>query len=217
MNQKVSTGLGTAVLLVMAFTAGYFVWIIEKDNSQEPMYYQVASTEKIIQDSQKKDVNPATEEVGLLSYTSSEFGFKFTYPEKHQGEGVCFYKPYIDTLTQITYIDISMSCPQSSDMQSGTFSFNTVSGIVITPWEGSLLDFVTAKQKEITPATDFVLEGPVDIYGKQAYALRCPEDESVVGEMPSICSDRWFLENAGSVFELTHNAEPLLKSIEFLR
>lgn len=34
MNQKVSTGLGTAILLVIAFTAGYFVWIVEKNNQQ---------------------------------------------------------------------------------------------------------------------------------------------------------------------------------------
>lgn len=32
MNQKVSTSIGTGILVIMAFTAGYFVWMVEKSN-----------------------------------------------------------------------------------------------------------------------------------------------------------------------------------------
>lgn len=34
MNQKIPTGLGTAILLAMTFTAGYFVWVIDRNYEQ---------------------------------------------------------------------------------------------------------------------------------------------------------------------------------------
>lgn len=58
MNQKVSTGLGTAILLVMAFTAGYFVWMIESkphDESRTLVTYKQDTKSMPSLDSVKED------------------------------------------------------------------------------------------------------------------------------------------------------------------
>lgn len=91
MNQKVSTGLGTTILLVMAFTAGYFVWMIERNNQQvtTPQFIVRNSATEPIYENGKKSTGETTEsKVGAdeptwLVYEDSDI--KFQYPKTFCG------------------------------------------------------------------------------------------------------------------------------------
>lgn len=81
MNQKVSTGLGTTILLVMAFTAGYFVWMIEKKN-QWPVV--LSSTPVIVKiESKKQETEDATiDTASWKQFAHVAFNFTFLYPSE---------------------------------------------------------------------------------------------------------------------------------------
>lgn len=132
MNQKISTGLGTAILLVMAFTAGYFVWMVEKNNQQPVSTSLVATTKKIsktdtvmpakndAKDAVIKLVIPESKEIAdWQTYRNEEYGFEIKYPT---GFGVfphripTFFDETIGFNTTILYIQ---AVPKSSDARWG--------------------------------------------------------------------------------------------------
>lgn len=88
MNQKVSTGLGTAILIVMALTAGYFVWVIEKNNQQEFPIILLTSTQSIKSKlateletkNGKKITTEDKETANWKLYKNIKYGFEFKYP-----------------------------------------------------------------------------------------------------------------------------------------
>jgi hypothetical protein len=81
MNQKVSTGLGTAILMVMAFTAGYFVWMIEKKNQWPVVLSSTPVTVKI--ESKKQETEDATiDTASWKQFAHVASNFTFLYPSE---------------------------------------------------------------------------------------------------------------------------------------
>jgi hypothetical protein len=216
MSQKVSTGLGTAILLIMAFTAGYFVWIIEKDIQQPTTVAQFNGQRTPPLTKIDSMLGSKSDE---LVYSSKDFKYSFAYPKMRLGAELCLYEDYVDSITQDTYLDISMNCPQPTKVHSGDFSFNTVVSIKISPWSGSLKDFVKARRGANTSGIELTMTGPTVINGNETYVLRCPESKSVEEEMSVLCNDAWFMKNTDYVFEVRgsmDDTEPLLKTMKFI-
>lgn len=215
MNQKISTSLGTAIILVMAFTAGYFVWVYNnKITYQEIPGIQVEEQSgKLIP---KNESNQILDSNNTLVYSSDNYKFNFSYPSKKSGVDLCLYSSYTDVATHIEYIDISMNCPQPPQVYSGDFNFNTVASIKISPWRGSLMEFVKAQQEANTSGVELTVMGPTVTNGKEVYKIVCPESKVEDGEMPNICADVWLIKNSNYVFEFSHDAEPILKTIKFM-
>lgn len=217
MNQKVSTSLGTAILLVMAFTAGYFVWTIEKNNEQHATVAQLNGQRTV--SLTMTDRMPSATSSEQLVYSSRDFKYNFTYPNKRTGVELCLYESYTDSVTHYTYLDISMNCPQPAGIRSGDFSFNTVVSIKISPWSGSLKDFVTARRGANTSGIELTMTGPTVINGNETYVLECPELKSAEGEMSVLCNDVWFMKNTDYVFEVRgsmDDTDPILKTMKFI-
>lgn len=90
MNQKVSTGLGTAILLVMAFTAGYFVWMIERNNHEQEYVPNNISLNKLTnpiplkqnekQGAGEQIVPDSSKTTSWTSYQDSNLDVVFQYP-----------------------------------------------------------------------------------------------------------------------------------------
>lgn len=64
MNQKIPTIIGTVIIIILAFAAGYFVWLTQKNNPIE--------TQVIIQ--------PVDETTNWQTYKNEQYGFEFKYP-----------------------------------------------------------------------------------------------------------------------------------------
>ncbi len=73
MNQKIATGVGTVIIIIIAITAGIFVWLYEKDRP--------IGDGQVIQNLpvNKKSNSASTE--NWQTYKNDEYGFEFKYPK----------------------------------------------------------------------------------------------------------------------------------------
>lgn len=81
MNQQIKTGLGVAVILIFAVTAGAFVWVAQKNiKTVESVPAQI--NHQIKKNSEKTEINVINKE-GTV-YTNSDYGFQLTLPKGYQ-------------------------------------------------------------------------------------------------------------------------------------
>lgn len=97
MQQQIKTGLGTAIILIFAITAVYFVKMAEENQADISQPTQVNVPKKI---NKAADLAPSRVE-GWQTYRNEKYGFEFKYPqvfnamqdrslEKNQLLNICF-------------------------------------------------------------------------------------------------------------------------------
>jgi hypothetical protein len=80
-NKNIPTLLGTAVLIVIAITAGAFVWAYEKKQAPiDPAIRQQAIPKPAAQTNAKPST-PAPEKTATKTYAVEKYGFAFEFPE----------------------------------------------------------------------------------------------------------------------------------------
>jgi len=78
MNQHIKTELGTVVIVIFAITAFTFVWIIQKNQSDE-VPIETAKVNQVKK--QEVVVQPTGETAGWQTYRNEKYGFEFQYPK----------------------------------------------------------------------------------------------------------------------------------------
>lgn len=83
-NKKNPTSIGTIVLVIIAVSAGVFVWAYEKEQNQDAVAETQVTLKKVVSDKQKNSdteitlIEPVSE---WKTYQDEKYGFEFKYPK----------------------------------------------------------------------------------------------------------------------------------------
>jgi hypothetical protein len=194
-NQRVSTGLGIIVLVIIAITVGAFAWKIIKGREVAEVPQNVAVQPKLVEKNQRKQNQSQNNKQQLKivtpidisswkTYTNNDFNFTFKYPD---GDNSAFLSVNSDTKSVV------------QNSQYGAQLLN------IKEWDGGIqkkpeifyfyINLIAAKDargKNVTNVADFLKDYPL----RRIHRIR--EERGYIDNISTI-EDIWLTEDSGGI------------------